>query len=287
MATKHLVILVHGLGGNPSHWDCIVRELRHNPHLDCVAVGYVDGHGVIQSVGQILRRIKQILAVSPEVNQISLVGFSFGGCVIYGVARELYMEGIFQDIRPNCLITIATPHFGVRESYRILLRILPTCHCFGHTIDELLLQDKSLTIPYLLLDPLTQGAISQFHHRINIFNGKRDFSVPKYSSWMNRSIQMETLTHTAPSTPNIPLWNEEHLKRYVLEDKGFFREKSMEKKMYTCMYQHISDQLHAASWTHIKLLPQWYEFNSHMYIIERAQAYILSFLTHDEPSNII
>ena len=39
-------------------------------------------------------------------------GYSLGGVIIRFAAGKLYVEGLFEDVQPMNLITIASPHLG-------------------------------------------------------------------------------------------------------------------------------------------------------------------------------
>ena len=121
----HLVVLLHGLWGNPVH----LQHLRDTLHDRRGGKGlYIlvpksnkdnftyDGIevGAERITDEIEATLKQLEAAGSKVKKISLAGYSLGGLVARYVIGLLYNNGIFNHIQPTNFTTFATPHLGVR-----------------------------------------------------------------------------------------------------------------------------------------------------------------------------
>ncbi|KAI5793167.1 putative serine esterase-domain-containing protein [Geopyxis carbonaria] len=123
--SDHLCVLVHGLWGNPSHWNSLIDtvESRHGPTglhiLACKSnAGQYTYDGIETGGERVAREIEEALEEygreGVEIKKISIIGYSLGGLISRYAIGLLYSKGYFQRIRPVNYTSFATPHLGVR-----------------------------------------------------------------------------------------------------------------------------------------------------------------------------
>ncbi|OJD16963.1 hypothetical protein AJ78_02897 [Emergomyces pasteurianus Ep9510] len=126
--TDHLCVLVHGLHGNPCHFDYIAGALRekHGDKLYVLAVkrnsGTLTYDGIERGGERVAHEIEDALKTlyeqDYEISKLSIVGYSLGGLVARYAIGLLYAKGYFDKIQPVNFTTFATPHVGVRSPAR-------------------------------------------------------------------------------------------------------------------------------------------------------------------------
>ncbi|KAJ7043596.1 DUF676-domain-containing protein [Mycena alexandri] len=123
MAT-HLLVLVHGMWGNPNHLaelDRIVKEtipdsalhvLRAETNKDDSTYDGIDwgGERVAEEIAAEVEKLKQ---EGRTVTRFSITGYSLGGLVARYVVGILRQRGFFENVVPVNFNTIATPHLGL------------------------------------------------------------------------------------------------------------------------------------------------------------------------------
>ncbi|OAX78675.1 hypothetical protein ACJ72_07015 [Emergomyces africanus] len=127
-STDHLCVLVHGLHGNPSHFDYIAGALRekHGDKLYILAVkrnaGTLTYDGIERGGERVAHEIEETLETLYEqgydIRKLSIVGYSLGGLVARYAIGLLYAKGYFDKVQPVNFTTFATPHLGVRSPAR-------------------------------------------------------------------------------------------------------------------------------------------------------------------------
>ncbi|PGH02582.1 hypothetical protein AJ79_07586 [Helicocarpus griseus UAMH5409] len=124
----HLCVLVHGLHGNPSHFDYIAGALRekHGDKLYILAVkrnaGALTYDGIELGGERVAHEVEEALDVLSDqgydIRKLSIVGYSLGGLVARYAIGLLYSKGYFDKIQPVNFTTFASPHVGVRSPAR-------------------------------------------------------------------------------------------------------------------------------------------------------------------------
>ncbi|TKA22261.1 hypothetical protein B0A50_08223 [Salinomyces thailandicus] len=121
---NHIVVLVHGLWGNPIHLghlhDTVLEH--HAPALhvftpqsnkDNFTYDGIDV-GAERVTTEIEAEIKRLTDEGAHLEKISIAGYSLGGLVARYVVGLLYKNGVFDTLEPCNFTTFATPHLGVR-----------------------------------------------------------------------------------------------------------------------------------------------------------------------------
>ncbi|KAF2748576.1 DUF676-domain-containing protein [Sporormia fimetaria CBS 119925] len=125
VGSVHLVVLVHGLWGNPGHLQFLSDSIRErfadeNLHIflpksnsgnftyDGIELG---GERVTREIEE---KLEELEKRGQNINRMSVIGYSLGGLVARYAIGLLYHKGIFERIQPVNFTTFATPHLGVR-----------------------------------------------------------------------------------------------------------------------------------------------------------------------------
>lgn len=196
-AARHLVILSHGLYGEAGNLRVLEHALAEQGgppvlvHSACSNEGMMTRDGVAAGGARLAAEIFGIVAQRPELESISLVGNSLGGLYARAAAAALYdgETGRVAGLRPDALVTIGTPHLGVRGfTFLPLPRSLPeplVRAVAGQTAVDLLLADGDGAAsgpPYLAQLAAPEGAagraLAAFGRRRAYCNIVGDFMVP-------------------------------------------------------------------------------------------------------------
>lgn len=121
----HLVVLIHGLWGNPSHLKYLAKQLREAYSEDQVHILVPKSNsdnftydgietGGERITNEIEQEIKKIEDKGVTVRKLSIVGYSLGGLLARYTVGLLYSDGVFDRIQPVNFTTFASPHLGVR-----------------------------------------------------------------------------------------------------------------------------------------------------------------------------
>ncbi|KAI0923760.1 hypothetical protein AcV5_009224 [Taiwanofungus camphoratus] len=131
--TVHLLVLVHGMWGNPSHLaelHRVIRELRCQPSSEAGPSGErleillaetnrdeytydgIDwgGERVAEETYEAVNRLE---SEGKQVTRFSITGYSLGGLVSRYVVGILHQRKFFETVTPVNFNTIATPHIGL------------------------------------------------------------------------------------------------------------------------------------------------------------------------------
>ncbi|KAG7665895.1 uncharacterized protein J8A68_000518 [[Candida] subhashii] len=212
----HLVILVHGLWGNPTHLSYLEKQITQNiipsqgkdndndneiiqvyktgSHSGYMTYDGIDINGKRIS-DEILTETKR-LENNPDhkIIKFSIIGYSLGGLIARYSIGILYSHGYFNSIKPINFVTFCTPHVGVRNpmtptrSIRIYNKLAPLT--LAITGRQLFLTDKvgKFNKPLLvwMADPksLFYKVLNQFKYKSlysNVVNDKR-------TSWYTSAI---------------------------------------------------------------------------------------------------
>lgn len=187
--SEHVVILQHGVGGQPGelvnifialHKACphaglrvVLSDVNHGKTMDGVAAGGSRLAALIRS------------EVCTRGSRLSLIGHSLGGLYARYALRRLEEQGWFEEagVRPTTFITLATPHLGIHESNN--LAILGICaagrcapaHC-RTAVDLALHRD----ILFRLVDAVSLASLRRFERLVAYGNLVNDFTVKPCTS---------------------------------------------------------------------------------------------------------
>jgi pimeloyl-ACP methyl ester carboxylesterase len=101
------VILVHGYGGNRSHWLPLELELRRAGFANVHTVAYNPVTTTLAGTAGALRTACREAMAASGSNHVHLVGHSLGGVVVRYAVQRL---GLAADVRTA--VTVAAPHRG-------------------------------------------------------------------------------------------------------------------------------------------------------------------------------
>ncbi|KAH7108317.1 putative serine esterase-domain-containing protein [Auriculariales sp. MPI-PUGE-AT-0066] len=230
----HLLVITHGLWGNPAHVASVAKMIREN-HAELAAAQGIDLEVVVPETNRDLftydgidwcaeRVVKETLARkehieadgSRRVTRLSMFGYSLGGLMARYAVGILQAQGFFQTVEPVNFCTFATPHIGILGDgsfWRRFLEFMGT-KLLSRTGKQFFAQDKWSPDGKPLLavladkDRLFHKALSSFKH-IHIYaNGVQDVTVPFYTgfittndpflNWKERGLQVTFEEKYAP-----------------------------------------------------------------------------------------
>jgi len=203
---QHLVVLVHGLWGNPGHLAQVRNTLaqkrageglyvflpktnKDNFTYDGIEVG------AERITNEIEQKIEELRAAGSKLSKISVAGYSLGGLVARYTVGLLYTRGVFGTLQPMNFTTFATPHLGVRTpqaGYRAQTwnflgsRTLSTSGQQMFLVDNF--RDTGRPLLAILADPssIFVRGLSMFKRKSVYANTLNDRSVPYYTSAISR-----------------------------------------------------------------------------------------------------
>ncbi|KAK4225323.1 putative lipase [Podospora fimiseda] len=121
----HLVVLVHGLWGNPTHMHNIAKELRakHQSKIHILVTERNSGsytYDGIETGGErvcheIEDELAKIKASGGNITKISIAGYSLGGLVARYAVGLLYAKGDLDNLECVNFCAFASPFLGVRS----------------------------------------------------------------------------------------------------------------------------------------------------------------------------
>lgn len=187
---NHLVVLVHGLHGAST--DLIaIKDALEAANLDIVVHcascndGFLFTHDGIDKGGtRLANEICDLLTDKTQITRISIIGHSLGGMYSRYCVGVLHERGFFQQIKPENLITIATPHVGSRRPPNGFFNhaaLLVTRNAFSITGKQLMVEDQRTEGPILLEMSRPESkyfkALELFSTRILFANVANDIQV--------------------------------------------------------------------------------------------------------------
>lgn len=203
---EHLVLLIHGLWGNPVHLTHLRKTLakehegkgvyifipasnKDNFTYDGIEVG------AERITSEVEAKIKELEAAGSKIRKISIAGYSLGGLISRYVVGLLYKAGIFNTIQPMNFTTFATPHLGVRTprlGYRAQTwnflgsRTLSTSGQQMFLVDDFRGTGRPLLAILADANSIFVRGLAMFKHKSVYANTINDRSVPYYTSAISR-----------------------------------------------------------------------------------------------------
>lgn len=129
MTAIHLLVLVHGMWGNPQHLAELARiaeETHTTSNVDGTTLHILraetikddstyDGvdWGGERIAKEVVETVKELESKGDHVVRFSVTGYSLGGLIARYCIGVLYQQGFFDDIEAVNFNTIATPHCGL------------------------------------------------------------------------------------------------------------------------------------------------------------------------------
>ncbi|KAF3009774.1 hypothetical protein E8E13_009765 [Curvularia kusanoi] len=201
----HLVVLVHGLWGNPDHLKFLTSSIRERyPDLDVLVPKSNSGSFTYDGIelggervaNEVEARLEQLKKDGHTITKFSITGYSLGGLVARYAIGLLYHRGVFEHIQPINFTTFATPHLGVRTPLRgytshvwnvLGARTLSASGRQLFAIDKF--RDTGLPILAVLADPnaIFIQALAQFKHRSLYANIVNDRTVTYYTAGISQT----------------------------------------------------------------------------------------------------
>lgn len=211
---QHLVVLVHGLWGNPAHLNYVAKSL-HDRYSDEELVvlacrrnpGSLTYDGIEVGAERVAREIEDVLEElerdGHKITRFSIVGYSLGGLVARYAIGLLYHKGYFEKMTPVNFTTFVTPHLGVRTpltGYQNHLWNVLGARALSMSGRQLFMIDRfrntGRPILSVLADPdsIFIHALSRFQHRSLYTNIVNDRSAVFYTTGISRTDPFTDLT---------------------------------------------------------------------------------------------
>ncbi|KAK6465279.1 putative serine esterase-domain-containing protein [Scheffersomyces coipomensis] len=203
MVNYHLVVLTHGLWGQPWHMEYLESQINQNvkptsPNEEIIVyktgshTGYLTYDGIDINGKRISDEIiaqTELLSSNSRLDKVtkfSIVGYSLGGLISRYAIGVLFSQNYFQDIEPINFITFCSPHVGVLNpmNYTIAAKLFNNFayQFLAYSGSQLFLKDRieNQNTPLLvwMADPNSYffQSLKQFKHRSlysNLVNDKR------------------------------------------------------------------------------------------------------------------
>lgn len=210
----HLVVLVHGLWGNPNHMDTIEKTLfkslkgvsqQRIVTIKPSSFRFWKTYDGIQRcaelvIADIFFEIETLKQTNKyKVTSFSIIGYSLGGLISRYVIGTLEAMGFFDEVTPIFYSTFATPHIGVRFFKRNFFDLFAnSCapYLFGRTGQQLFLTDSEQLLSKMA-DPSSvyYKGLERFQSRILMANIKNDRSVAFYTSFITNYSPFDSLDY--------------------------------------------------------------------------------------------
>lgn len=202
----HLVVLVHGLWGNPSHMNTIAEKLREKHSTDDLRIflastntGYNTYDGVETGGERVAAEIESELATvkaaGGNITRFSILGYSLGGLIARYCIGLLYARGLFDpgQLEPVNFTTFASPWLGARAPIKWVgtnvwnylgARTLSTSGQQMFLTDKF--RDTGRPLLAIMADPssIFYRALAAFRKRILYSNIINDRSTPFYTTFV-------------------------------------------------------------------------------------------------------
>ncbi|KAH9066842.1 DUF676-domain-containing protein [Lactarius vividus] len=210
--TVHLLVLIHGMWGNPSHLASMhriieqtrVRQSLDNPdgtelHVMLAETNQAESTydgidwGGERVASEILQEIEKLEKGGKTVTRFSVTGYSLGGLLARYVVGILHQRQFFAAVTPVNFNTIATPHIGLLEypSLRSRLSSIVVPRLFSRTGKQFYAVDRWSNTGKSLLEIMTDPA-HVFYQGLKLFphiriyaNAINDVTVPYLTAYVD------------------------------------------------------------------------------------------------------
>ncbi|CAN8105684.1 unnamed protein product [Discula destructiva] len=203
----HLVILTHGLWGNPNHMRSVAKALRAQHPADKLYIlcakrnsGSFTYDGI--ELGgervclEIQDELKAIESRGGKIRKLSVVGYSLGGLVARYAIGLLYAKGVLDELECMTFTAFASPFLGVRTPlqgtanhiWNVLgARTLSTSGRQLFTIDNF--RDTGRPLLAILADPnsIFMKGLAKFKRRTLYTNVTNDRSAVHYTTGISKT----------------------------------------------------------------------------------------------------
>ncbi|KAI7257669.1 DUF676-domain-containing protein, partial [Hortaea werneckii] len=202
LSITHLVILTHGLWGNPVHLHHLRDTLLEHHAASGLHVFIPQSNkeyftydgidvGAERITTEIEDEIRRLQNLGAPLSKISIAGYSLGGLIARYVVGLLYKNGVFETLKPCNFTTFATPHLGVRtpgvgygpQTWNFLgSKTLSTSGQQMFLTDDF--RDTGRPLLAVMADPTSIfiKGLAGFQRRTVYANTTNDRSVPYYTS---------------------------------------------------------------------------------------------------------
>ncbi len=202
-----LVLLLHGLRGRDSDFDLLLSHMQKQtwrrrlvvivPKVNSGRINFCAPTPTVEGIAVCARRAFKALQEARKENsdaqmctEFSLVGYSLGGIIGRYMLKLMMEEGLIGNspeaqMKPECFISIASPHLGITTETREKDSIVRTCSSIyecvapifaGDTGNELLVEDDDV-----ILEQISDGkfldALALFESRVCYGNVINDIAV--------------------------------------------------------------------------------------------------------------
>jgi len=192
---QHLIILVHGLGGNSNDFKNLMGVFMQGLNLEEYYLyssrcneKYFTFAGISECGERLVNEIEELQDEIGLKNgvKISFIGHSLGGLIIRYSIGLMKKRMIFDYFTPHIYMSFATPHIGTRRETSIFNSLIQwyTKSYVDKTGMELLLEDSNIPLLRVLADPQFEyfQALELFKYRVLYSNIRNDVPVPFYTS---------------------------------------------------------------------------------------------------------
>ncbi|TRM65542.1 putative serine esterase-domain-containing protein [Schizophyllum amplum] len=174
MSPVHLLVLVHGMWGNPdgTRLSVLLANTNSEEHTyDGIDWG---GERVAQEIKD---QVKTLEEKGDTVTRFSITGYSLGGLISRYVIGILQQQGFFENITPMNFNTVATPHLGLLRYDTFFSRL---SHSIGPTLLSRTGSTKGRPLLEVMADPerVFYQALKAFRHIRIYANAINDMTVP-------------------------------------------------------------------------------------------------------------
>ncbi|KAI7365098.1 DUF676-domain-containing protein [Hortaea werneckii] len=202
LSITHLVILTHGLWGNPVHLHHLRDTLLEHHAASGLHVFTPQSNkdnftydgidvGAERITTEIEDEIRRLQDQGAPLRKISIAGYSLGGLIARYVVGLLYKNGVFETLQPCNFTTFATPHLGVRtpgvgygpQTWNFLgSKTLSTSGQQMFLTDDF--RDTGRPLLAVMADPTSifVKGLASFRRKTVYANTTNDRSVPYYTS---------------------------------------------------------------------------------------------------------
>jgi len=200
MSSVHLLVLIHGMWGNPDHLlelHRIIRETRSYSEdvelqvllaetiRDDATYDGIDWGG--ESVArEVMERAEELKSNGKTLARFSVTGYSLGGLLARYLVGILHQRGFFNNVTPVNFNTLATPHIGLLRYSSLISTITSSLgpRLLSRTGEQFYCTDKWSSTGQPLLEVMADPdrvfyqALALFPHIRIYANAIHDLTVP-------------------------------------------------------------------------------------------------------------